>query len=204
MALALEENTQLLSQDLKNHSGEVESLSKKVHMLEQELAAVKQESKEDFLTKLYNKRALDEFINMKEAEFERYGRNYSIVMFDLDHFKNVNDTFGHEAGDAVLSAFAQILKKEARTVDVVGRFGGEEFMALLSETDTEGGAIFAEKVRKHVEKARFMYKGDRINVTVSSGVSQRKNHTSAKNAINSADEYLYKAKKEGRNQVAYK
>ncbi len=204
IALALEENTQLLSQDLKNHSGEVESLSKKVHMLEQELAAVKQESKEDFLTKLYNKRALDEFINMKEAEFERYGRNYSIVMFDLDHFKNVNDTFGHEAGDAVLSAFAQILKKEARTVDVVGRFGGEEFMALLSETDTEGGAIFAEKVRKHVEKARFMYKGDRINVTVSSGVSQRKNHTSAKNAINSADEYLYKAKKEGRNQVAYK
>ena len=129
---------------------------------------------------------------------------FSVIMFDLDHFKAVNDDFGHDAGDAVLGAFAKILKKEARSVDIVGRFGGEEFMALLSETDTRGGAIFAEKVRKSVQKARFMYKGKRINVTVSSGVSERKKHTSLKNAINSADEYLYKAKKEGRNQVGYK
>jgi diguanylate cyclase len=161
-------------------------------------------SKEDFLTKLYNKRALDEFMNVKEAEFERYGHNFSVVMFDLDHFKDVNDTYGHDAGDAVLGAFAKILKKEARSVDVVGRFGGEEFMALLSETDTKGGAIFAEKVRAHVQKARFMYKGERIEVTVSCGVSERKLHTSLVSVVNSADEYLYKAKKDGRNQVAYK
>ena len=204
IASALEENTQLLSRDLSTHSTEVHALSKRVQELEKELKAVKQESKEDFLTKLYNKRALDEFMSLKEAEFERYGRNFSVVMFDLDHFKLVNDNFGHEAGDAVLAAFAKILKKEARTVDVVGRFGGEEFMALLSETDTRGGAVFAEKVRKHVQKARFMYKGKRINVTVSSGVSERKKHISLQAAINSADEYLYKAKNEGRNQVAYK
>jgi diguanylate cyclase (GGDEF)-like protein len=125
-------------------------------------------------------------------------------MFDLDHFKAVNDDFGHDAGDAVLGAFAKILKKEARSVDIVGRFGGEEFMALLSETDTQGGAIFAEKVRLGVQKARFMYKGERIRVTVSSGVSERAKHSSLKNTINSADEYLYKAKKDGRNQVGYK
>ena len=204
IATALEENTQLLSKDLTTHSSEVTILSKRVHELERELESVKQESKEDFLTKLYNKRALDEFMEMKEAEYNRYGRNFSVIMFDLDHFKDVNDTFGHEAGDAVLSAFAKILKKEARSVDIVGRFGGEEFMALLSETDTRGGAVFAEKVRKHVQKARFMYKGKRIDVTVSSGVSERKKHTSLKATINSADEYLYKAKKDGRNQVAYK
>ena len=164
----------------------------------------KQESKEDFLTKLYNKRALDEFINVKEAEFVRYKRNYSIIIFDIDYFKKVNDTFGHDAGDAVLMAFASILKKEARTVDVVGRFGGEEFMAILSETDTKGGAVFAEKVRKHVEKARFMYKGKRIEVTVSSGVSERKNQVSLDKVVKSADDRLYKAKENGRNQVVYK
>jgi diguanylate cyclase (GGDEF)-like protein len=204
IASALEENTQLLSKDLRCHSDEVNALSKKVRKLEKELEDAKHASKEDFLTKLYNKRALDEFMNVKEAEFERYGRNYSVVMFDLDHFKAVNDTHGHDAGDAVLSAFAKILKKEARSVDVVGRFGGEEFLALLSDTDTNGGVTFAEKVRKHVQKARFMYKGKRIDVTVSCGVSERKKHASLKNVINSADEYLYKAKTSGRNQVAYK
>jgi len=204
IACALEENTQGLSNDLKTHNGEVLELTKKVQKLEKELAVAKEESKEDFLTKLYNKRALDEFLNIKEAEYQRYGRNYSIVMFDLDHFKNVNDTYGHDAGDAVLGAFAKILKKEARSVDVVGRFGGEEFLALLGDTDTEGGVTFAQKVRKHVQKARFMYKGKRITLTVSCGVSERAKHTSLQHVINSADEYLYKAKKDGRNQVAYK
>jgi len=204
IATALEENTKLLSKDLKNHSGEVSSLSKKVRKLEKELENAKKESKEDFLTKLYNRRALDDFLEIKEAEFKRYERNYSIVMFDLDKFKNVNDTYGHDAGDAVLAAFAKILKKECRTVDVVGRFGGEEFMAILSETDTKGGGIFAEKVRKHVEKSRFMYKGKRIGVTVSSGVAERAKHISLQATINSADEYLYVAKTNGRNRVEYK
>jgi len=204
IALALEENTQILSKDLKNHSAEVDQLGKKIHKLEKELKAAKEDSKEDFLTKLYNRRALDEFMEIKEAEFKRYGHNYSVIMFDLDHFKAVNDNYGHDAGDAVLSAFAKIIKKEARSVDIIGRFGGEEFMALLSETDTKGGVIFSEKVRNHVQKARFMYKGERIAVTVSCGVSERAKHISLQAAINSADEYLYKAKNDGRNQVAYK
>jgi diguanylate cyclase (GGDEF)-like protein len=204
IAIALEENTQILSRDLQDHSQEVSALSTRVKKLEKELEAAKKESKEDFLTKLYNRRALDDFLEVKEAEFKRYNRNFSVVMFDLDKFKNVNDTYGHDAGDAVLSAFAKILKKECRTVDVVGRFGGEEFLAILSETDTAGGAIFAEKVRKHVKKARFMYKGNRIGVTVSSGVSERSKHVSVSATLNSADEYLYIAKTNGRNRVEYK
>ena len=204
IAVALEENTQLLSKDLKGHNDEVNALSKRVHALEKELETAKQESKEDYLTKLYNKRALDEFMKIKEAEYKRYGRNFAIVMLDIDYFKKVNDTYGHEAGDAVLAAFARILKKESRTVDIVGRFGGEEFLALLSETDLQGGVIFAEKVRKQVQKTRFVYKGERIKVTVSAGVSQRRDHISLEAAINSADEYLYKAKKEGRNRVEYR
>ena len=204
IAVALEENTQLLSNDLKSHSQEVTLLSKKVRKLEQELEAAKKETKEDFLTKLYNKRGLDESLERKEAEFKRYGHNFSVAMFDLDHFKKVNDTYGHEAGDAVLAAFAGILKKESRSVDIIGRFGGEEFLAILSDTDTKGGVIFAEKVRKHVQKSRFMYKGQRITVTVSVGVSERARHVSLQAVLNSADEYLYKAKNDGRNRVAYK
>jgi len=204
IAIALEENTQLLSQDLKCHNADVEALSKKVKKLEQELEKAKKESKEDFLTKLYNKRALDEFLELKEAEYQRYNRNYAVVMFDLDHFKQVNDTHGHEAGDAVLSAFGKILKKEARSVDIVGRFGGEEFLALLSDTNLQGGVTFAKKVLKHVQKARFMYKGKRIEVTSSAGVSERARHVSLEATINSADEYLYIAKKNGRNRVEYK
>jgi len=204
IASTLEKNTKVFSKDLKSHSSDVDLLVKRVNELEKELAKTKEESKEDFLTKLYNKRALDEFMKVKEAEFTRYERNYSMVMFDLDLFKLVNDNYGHDAGDAVLSAFAKILKQESRTVDIVGRFGGEEFMAILSETDVKGGAIFAEKVRRHVEYAKFIYKGKRINVTVSCGVSERKLHSSLQNTINSSDEYLYQAKKNGRNQVAYK
>jgi len=132
------------------------------------------------------------------------GSPMACMMIDADHFKEVNDTYGHEAGDAVLAAFAKILKKTCRTVDIVGRYGGEEFVGLLSETDTQGGVIFAEKVRSHVEKARFMYKGKRIEVTVSCGVSERAKHVSLHATINSADEYLYKAKNEGRNRVEYK
>ena len=204
IAVALEENTELLSKDLKCHNEDVEALSRRVKRLEKELEEAKKESKEDFLTKLYNKRALDEFLELKEAEYKRYDRNYAIVMFDLDHFKNVNDTYGHEAGDAVLAAFGKILKKEARSVDIVGRFGGEEFLALLSDTNLEGGVTFAKKVLKHVEKSRFMYKKQRIKVTSSAGVSERAKHVSLQATINSADEYLYLAKKNGRNRVEYK
>lgn len=204
IASTLEKNSQVFSEDMKSHSSKVDELIKRVNELESELARTKEESKEDFLTKLYNKRALDEFMKVKESEFKRYEHNYSIVMFDLDLFKLVNDNYGHDAGDAVLSAFAKILKKASRNVDIIGRFGGEEFIAILSGTGVDGGAIFAEKVRRHVEYAKFMYKGERINVTVSCGVAERKLHTSLQNTINSSDEYLYEAKKNGRNQVAYK
>ena len=201
IAIALEENTAALSQDLKAHDNEVKLLGKKIEGLEKELEDAKQNSREDFLTKLFNRRALDDYMEIKENEFTRYGRNFSVVMFDIDHFKKVNDTFGHEAGDAVLSAFAAILKKDCRTVDIVGRYGGEEFLAILSETDIEGGVIFAEKVRAHVEEAKFMYQNQRINVTLSAGVSMRSKFPSQKATVNSADEKLYLAKQNGRNRV---
>ncbi|WP_428737954.1 GGDEF domain-containing protein [Sulfurimonas sp.] len=204
IAVALEKNTAALSKDLKNHNQDVMAMSVKIKKLEQELEEAKKDSKEDFLTKLYNKRALDEFLDLKEGEFKRYERNFTIIMFDIDHFKKVNDTYGHGAGDAVLSAFARILKKECRNVDIVGRYGGEEFMALLSDTDVKGGVVFANKVREHVKKSKFMYRGERINVTVSAGVSQRRDSVGLKDALEHADKCLYNAKHNGRDRVESK
>jgi diguanylate cyclase len=204
IAVALEKNTATLSNDLKNHNQDVIAMSVKIKRLEQELEEAKKESQEDFLTKLYNKRALDQFLDLKEGEYKRYERNFTIVMLDIDHFKKVNDTFGHAAGDAVLSAFGKILRKECRNVDIVGRYGGEEFIALLSDTDVEGGVIFANKVREHVKKSKFMFKGERIAVTVSAGVSQRRDFVSLKDAVDGADKHLYHAKENGRDRVESK
>lgn len=204
IAVALEENTQALTKDLKKNSSEIKILGKKIEQLEQELKEARAESKEDFLTKLYNKRALDELLNAKEAEYERYGHNFSVVFLDLDHFKSINDIYGHDAGDAVLAAFSKILKDEARAVDIIGRFGGEEFLAVLTETDVEGGVTFAQKIRTKVKVSKFMYKDNRIEISVSCGVSDRKSNASLKGLLKRADEFVYKAKKNGRDRVEYK
>ncbi|MFZ2889346.1 GGDEF domain-containing protein, partial [Sulfuricurvum sp.] len=164
-------------------------------------AQATQASREDFLTKLFNKRALEEYLNIKEAEYMRHGRNFCVAMLDLDHFKLVNDTYGHEAGDAVLIAFSKILKEEVRTSDIAGRYGGEEFLVILGDTDLLGAKVFCEKVRVHVESAHFMYQEKRIAVNVSIGIAQRQDYPSLKSLINGADERLYDAKHKGRNRV---
>lgn len=204
IALALEKNTAVLSQDLNAHNEDVILMSKKIKSLELELEAARKEAQEDFLTKIYNRRALDQFLDLKEGEYERYERNFSVVLFDLDHFKSINDNYGHEAGDAVLVAFGKILKKECRNVDVVGRFGGEEFIAILGDTDIDGAVVFANKVREHIKRAKFMYKGSRIEVTVSAGAAERNMHTSLKNLLAATDKLLYHAKANGRNRVEFK
>lgn len=201
IASTLEEKVEVLSKDLKVHNEKVTTMGKKIADLESELAQATQASREDFLTKLFNKRAIEEYLNLKEAEFERHGHSFCVAMLDLDHFKSVNDTYGHDAGDAVLIAFAKILKLEARTSDVVGRFGGEEFLAILGDTDLAGAKIFCEKVRAHVESAHFMYQGQRIAVSVSIGVAERSDYPSLKSVTNGADERLYDAKHKGRNRV---
>lgn len=201
IASTLEKKVEVLSKDLKVHNEKVTQMGKKIAALESELVAAAQASREDFLTKLFNKRAIEEFLNVKESEYTRHGRNYCVAMLDLDHFKAVNDTYGHEAGDAVLMAFSKILKEEARISDIVGRYGGEEFLAILGDTDLSGAKVFCEKVRTHVEAAHFMYQGERIAVSVSIGVAQRSDFPSLKLLVNGADERLYDAKRKGRNRV---
>ncbi len=201
IATTLEEKVQVLGADLKNHNDKVSVMSKRIASLEAELESANAASREDFLTKIFNKRALDEQLAIKESEFERHGVDYAIAMMDLDHFKSINDTYGHDAGDAVLVAFAKMLKGESRACDIVGRWGGEEFMAILCHSDIEGARVFCDKIRKHVESAHFMYQGKRINVSISIGIAQRSKFGSSSAAAKHADNMLYKAKEQGRNRV---
>jgi len=201
IATSLEEETHLLSSELKEHNSEVSAMEKKIRSLEKELEVAKKASREDALTKLYNKRALDEFLEIREGEFKRYDKPYSVVFFDIDLFKAVNDTYGHDAGDVVLQGFAQIFKKLARNVDIVGRYGGEEFLAILTETDHKGAQTFAEKVREKLEISRFVHAGNKLKVTISGGLAYREEYPSAKAMMKAADDKLYQAKENGRNQI---
>jgi diguanylate cyclase (GGDEF)-like protein len=124
-------------------------------------------------------------------------------MCDLDRFKSVNDTYGHQAGDAVLRQLAQILREEAREIDRVGRYGGEEFMLLLAGTGLDAAVTFAERVRKQVEAHTFTFQGGSIRKTASFGVSAWPHPLIADSdgLVRAADDALYVAKETGRNRV---
>jgi diguanylate cyclase (GGDEF)-like protein len=157
----------------------------------------------DSLTGLDNRRHLENRIGEMFAHAKRFNEPLACVMCDLDRFKAVNDTHGHQAGDEVLKQFARILKREARSIDRVGRFGGEEFMLLLPGAGVDAAALFAERVRKQVEAHTFTFDGTSIRRTASFGVSawphMRIGATDV--LVRTADEALYVAKETGRNRV---
>ena len=156
------------------------------------------ESTLDPLTGLINRRVL-----MKRLEKEILAQqNFYILMFDLDKFKRINDTYGHLDGDLVLKSMAQIIKSEMRAHDIVARFGGEEFVAVLSDLDKQTAVVIAERIRKSCEQAIIINKNDiKIKVTTSIGVTQHQINDALDITFNRADELLYQAKSEGRNRV---
>ena len=201
IAGALEIESKELGLEMNSKQATISELQNRVISLEKELEAAKLESKEDFLTKVATKRALMSEIQRIEEAYKRYGTDYSICFVDIDFFKKINDTYGHEAGDVILSAVAQVLKKNARKVDFVGRYGGEEFVILLPSTSLKDGVRFGEKLRSMIENFKFIYKNDRIRVTISSGVATRSANLSDTMTLEAADKMLYSAKEGGRNQV---
>ena len=201
IANSLEFETESLSTVMHEDEDKVKNLQTKVHKLELALSKAKKETRVDFLTNLISKRGLDEDLHRVDKSYERYGIDYSICFFDLDKFKMINDTFGHEAGDLILKHTGALMNKIKRDVDILGRYGGEEFLAILPSTDLKGACIFAEKIRKEIENFEFLYKGERIVVTVSSGVTNRKDFDNQKEMIAGSDKLLYQAKEAGRNKV---
>lgn len=164
----------------------------------------------DGLTQLYNKAYTEGMLlrSVKTALRQGDTHKLSVVMCDIDHFKKVNDTYGHQAGDHVLATVAKTLKDAARDTDVIGRFGGEEFVCILNSTDAEGALIFCERFRKKIETMKIMHDGVHIPVTVSLGtatlVKAWAGGTEAtfamKEIVNRADTALYFAKANGRNR----
>lgn len=157
----------------------------------------------DVLTGFSNRR---HFLVRLQDEFDRMQRNdelqSSVLMLDLDHFKRINDRFGHAVGDAVLKHFAKIIQTQQRKVDVVGRLGGEEFAIILPDTDLSAARPFAERLRKAVCNTPLAHHATLINVTVSIGMARlSQNSKSAESVLNDADAALYAAKDAGRNQV---
>lgn len=156
----------------------------------------------DGLTHVYNRRYLQEFLEREVARAKRHERPLSVVLFDLDRFKTVNDEFGHLVGDNVLREFADIVKRCVRREEVFGRYGGEEFCAVLPETQLEGAAALAERVRALVEQKNFHFAGLDVPVTVSAGVASLTSSIAGwAELVEAADKKMYEAKTSGRNRV---
>lgn len=198
---SLESESKTFYEDIKEKEEEVHNLKNRVQLLEKALKKEQEKSHTDSLTKLPNRRASDTKLEELEAEFKRYQKNFSLVLFDIDKFKNINDTYGHDAGDIILSSLAKIFLKYKRDTDMFARLGGEEFIAILPFTNAQNAHTFANKIREVVQNSKFMYKGTRIDVTVSGGVVDRENVTSIKDMFKRSDKLLYKAKHSGRNNI---
>lgn len=154
----------------------------------------------DILTGLYNRFKFDELASMEMQKARRYGLPLSLIMFDIDHFKVVNDTYGHLRGDDVLKKIASIARNELRTVDVIARWGGEEFVIMLPDTPMGGANLVAERIRKSIESTPFDECG---TVTSSFGIASYQNEEAVSTFIKRADDCLYAAKASGRNRVCY-
>ena len=152
----------------------------------------------DLLTDLYNRRKIMNLLNTEMKRAQRYGRTFSIIMFDLDDFKQVNDNHGHQAGDTMLSGIGQIITDQARDTDLCARWGGEEFLVICPETNIQGATEIAERFRRATESATLL-KG--VRLTLSLGVTEFKTEDSIDALLNRADKALYDAKDKGKNQL---
>jgi diguanylate cyclase (GGDEF)-like protein len=156
----------------------------------------------DSLTGMPNRRYLLERVEQEWAAYARNQRPFSVMMIDIDGFKQINDTFGHEAGDQVLRQVAVLLRRAARTEDVVGRLGGEEFLVICPGTNQAMGVRVAERLRQTVASHVFQVDGVAIRVTVSIGISERESGMAhVDDLMRRADTALYRAKNDGRNRV---
>jgi diguanylate cyclase (GGDEF)-like protein len=165
--------------------------------------ALRQQSTKDALTGIFNRRYLEESLEREIRRAARVDQPVGVVMFDLDHFKNFNDTFGHEAGDSVLRELGAFLSRNVRAEDIPCRFGGEEFVLILPGATLEGARSRAERLRSKVRELTVMHQGKSVGmITISVGVGAFPVHgLSVKEVIAAADGALYRAKKDGRDRV---
>ena len=203
IAKSIETQIEKTNKNLKNNEDEISLLRKQVEQLEEKLHTTKEENKIDYLTGAYTRKAYDNYVKSVEEKYRRTGEDYALIFFDLDHFKNVNDVYGHDAGDVVLSTFSKILLKATRDSDVIARYGGEEFIGLVYFKEQAELEDYVKRIKNIVTSNKFIYKDEKISITFSSGVTIRSKNKSYDNTILLADELLYKAKETGRNKSIF-
>jgi diguanylate cyclase (GGDEF)-like protein len=159
----------------------------------------------DTLTRTHTRRYFIERTELEFARAKRHSHPLSFIILDLDYFKKINDKHGHMAGDAMLKEIADICKTKVRSTDLLGRFGGEEFMILLPETNLESALYVAERIRKKIQETEFEYDGNKMKITASLGVTGTDKITceSFDTFLHCADKALYRAKDNGRNKIEY-
>lgn len=185
-----------LNRDLENQ------VSERTLELEEAKTKAEQQARTDVLTGLNNRRAFFEYADVIDAQSRRYNHAYVIAMIDIDRFKSVNDTLGHDAGDAVLLVIGRIIVGALRETDIIGRVGGEEFAVILPETDIEEGASLAERLRKAIEESAIETPKGETNVTVSIGIASFDDKdVSLESVVANSDAALYLAKHGGRNGI---
>lgn len=182
---------------------EIEELSHRLSTMEQEAQALRAaiaKSRElalkDALTGIWNRHAFDDAIAKEFARFKRYGKPVTLVVWDIDWFKRINDSYGHAAGDKALQAIASIFQRATRSTDFIARYGGEEFVGLLPETSSGEAHNMADKVRQKIEGSSFHYEDQPIAITVSAGLTQFAEGDTPESVFKRADKALYKAKEQ--------
>jgi len=159
------------------------------------------ESMTDPLTGLLNRRYFTTLSQKEVARSLRHGLRFSVLMLDIDHFKRINDSFGHPVGDLAIKALAEICNQALRPQDILARYGGEEFILTLPHTEEDGARVVAERIRKAVEQHEIATASGPVRFTVSIGLSIYKKNLSLERILERADEALYKAKQGGRNRI---
>jgi diguanylate cyclase (GGDEF)-like protein len=192
---SLKEEMESLNENLQRMRKEVDQVQEKRKELEKEVLV-------DHLTGVANRRALRERMKNELYRFQRYGHFFSMILFDIDHFKLINDKYGHWAGDKCLKEIIKRIRPMLRETDFIARWGGDEFVIIFPGTDHESAAAVAERIRKLIQNTRFIYHKQEICLTVSIGVSEiQENDSSQEHVFNRVDKAMYKAKKKGRNVV---
>ena len=179
----------------------VENLNLSRSVLERSLSIIQEIAIRDELTGFYNRRHLMELLDNEKNRSLRGSTVFTIAMLDIDHFKKVNDTYGHQAGDEVLRRVSGAIRSTMRNTDFCGRYGGEEFILVLIQTDLKEAMICAERMRANIEKCRFPGIGDTFSITASIGLSEYQMREEIDTMIARADRALYRAKEDGRNRV---
>lgn len=186
--------------EFRNLLQKIRDMESETNELQSRLDAAQRRATRDPLTNLPNRLAFDERLSNEMARSQRYGSTLVLAVWDIDFFKNINDTYGHKSGDKALVVIAKLLSKHCREADFVARFGGEEFVMLLPETTLQAALKMADNLRKNIEKSSFHANGDRISITLSCGLTQYTQGDDNESLFIRADGALYQAKQNGRNQ----